>query len=170
MTKLIFKRILISVPLLFVMTFVTFMFIQMAPGDFVDNLKLNPQISTATLDAYKAQFHLDKPAIVQYIYWVRNIFKLDLGQSFAYHTKVLTVIKSRAFNTIILSIAGIFVSWVFAIPLGVMCALKRNKFTDRMLSFFVLCWNINAWVFFSITYLVYRRTNRRNSSWWYEVC
>ena len=135
MIKLIIKRILISIPLLMLMTFVAFMFIQMAPGDYVDNLKLNPQISSQTLEAYKEQFHLDKSPIEQYFYWVINLCKLDLGESFAYHTKVLTVIKSRAFNTIILSLLSIFVSWILAIPLGVLCALKKNKFTDRLLSF-----------------------------------
>lgn len=134
MIKYVLKRILISIPLLLAMTFITFMFIQMAPGDFVDNLKLNPQISPETLESYKTQFHLDKPALVQYFYWLKNICKLELGDSFAYHTKVLTVIRSRAFNTIILSLAGILVSWLFAIPLGVFCALRKNRFSDRLLS------------------------------------
>lgn len=135
MFKYIFKRLLISIPLLIAMSFVTFLFIQLAPGDFVDNLKLNPQISQQTLDEYRAQFHLDKPVVVQYVYWLKNIVKLDLGQSFSYQVPVKEVIASRAFNTIILSLVSILVSWIIAVPLGVIAAVKSNKLIDRILSF-----------------------------------
>lgn len=134
MYKYIAKRLLVAIPLLIAMSFVTFMFIQLAPGDFVDNLKLNPQISEQTLAEYKAQFNLDKPVLVQYLYWLKNLVKLDLGQSFSYQVPVKTVIASRAFNTILLSLVSILVSWLIAIPLGVLAAVKANRFTDRLLS------------------------------------
>lgn len=136
MFKYVFKRLLISIPLLIAMSFVTFFFIQLAPGDFVDNLKLNPQISAQTIEQYKAQYHLDKPIITQYFYWLKNLAKMDLGQSFSYQVPVLSVISSRAFNTIILSLVSIFVSWIIAIPLGVIAAVRSNRFIDRVLSFF----------------------------------
>lgn len=136
MFKYIFKRLLISIPLLIAMSFVTFMFIQMAPGDFVDNLKLNPQVSAETIAKERAKYHLDKPAVVQYVYWLKYLAKLDMGHSFSYQVPVKTVIASRAFNTILLSLVSIFVSWLIAIPLGVWAAVKSNKFTDRVLSIF----------------------------------
>ena len=62
MTAYIIRRFFILVPLLLVMSFVTFMFIQLAPGDYFAVLRMNPQISDETVARLQAQYHLDKPA------------------------------------------------------------------------------------------------------------
>ncbi|UCG35727.1 MAG: ABC transporter permease [Candidatus Omnitrophota bacterium] len=136
MHRFILKRLLFAIPLLLGISFLTFLFIQIAPGDFLDKLRLNPQISTQTIQLYEEKFHLDRPLAVQYFMWLKNIFKGDFGYSFSYKVPVLRVIASRAFNTLILSIASLILTWICVIPLGVIAALKRNKFTDRVLSFF----------------------------------
>lgn len=136
MFRFTLKRLVLSVPLLLGVTFLAFLFIHMAPGDFLDNLRLNPQISPQTIDLYAEKFHLNKPFPVQYLIWLKNIMKGDFGYSFAYKTPVADVISSRAVNTLILSISSIIFTWLFVIPLGVAAALKKNKFTDRALSFF----------------------------------
>ncbi|MBU1122809.1 MAG: ABC transporter permease [Candidatus Omnitrophota bacterium] len=136
MFRFIFKRLFFSLPLLLGITFLTFLFIQIAPGDFLNKLRLNPQISSQTIEIYEQKFHLDKPFITQYAYWLKNIFKGDFGYSFSYRASVVKIIKSRALNTFILSLSSLLFTWVFVIPLGVVAALNRNKFADRLLSFF----------------------------------
>ena len=79
MKAYIIRRILIAIPLLLAMSFVTFLFIHLAPGNFFDSLRLNPQISEETILKYQAQYHLDKPVLVQYIYWLKNILRHQLN-------------------------------------------------------------------------------------------
>lgn len=135
MLKYSLKRLLLSFPLLLGMTLITFLFIQLAPGNFLDNLKLNPQIGPETIKVYEAKFHLDKPVFVQYLMWLKNLLKADLGYSFAYQAPVKAVIASRTTNTLLLSISTIIFSWLFVIPLGIIAARYRNRFIDRCLSF-----------------------------------
>lgn len=136
MKAYILRRLLISIPLLLAISFITFLFIQMAPGDFFDTLRMNPQISPETISMYEETYHLDKPIIMQYFYWLGNLLRFDLGYSFYYKLPVSKVIASRLFNTLILSAFSIMLTWLFAIPFGIWAALHRNKFIDRMLSIF----------------------------------
>ncbi len=136
MKAYILRRLLISIPLLLAISFITFLFIQMAPGDFFDTLRMNPQISPETISMYEKTYHFDKPVIIQYFYWLGNLLKLDLGYSFYYNLPVSKVIVSRLFNTLILSVFSIILTWLFAIPFGIWAALHRNKFIDRTLSIF----------------------------------
>jgi peptide/nickel transport system permease protein len=134
MLRIIFRRILISIPLLLAISFITFLFINLAPGNYFDSLKLNPLISEQTIKLYEARYHMDKPVIIQFGWWLWNMLHLDLGYSFTYHSPVASVIKSRLTNTLILSLAAMIVSWIIAIPLGVLAAVRHNRFLDRIIS------------------------------------
>ncbi len=136
MSRFILKRLLFLIPLLLGMTFLTLFLIHIAPGDPLDKYRLNPQISPETIKLYEAKFHLDKPLVVQYLAWLRNILRGDFGYSFSYKAKVSNVISSRLFNTFILSLSSLIFTWIFVIPLGVVAALRRNKLIDKSLSFF----------------------------------
>lgn len=83
MLKFILKRFLISIPLLFVMSFIAFCVIQLAPGNYFDRIRLNPQISEQTIQMEESKYHLDKSVPIQYFYWVKNILHFDLGHSFS---------------------------------------------------------------------------------------
>jgi peptide/nickel transport system permease protein len=135
MLRFILKRLLLTLPLLLGMTLITFLAIQLAPGDFLANLKLNPQISPETIRLYANKFHLDKPLWQQYLIWLKNILHGDFGDSFSYRAPVAAVIASRAFNTFILSLSSLIFTWTIVIPLGVLAALNRDKFIDRLISF-----------------------------------
>ncbi len=136
MVKFVLKRLLISIPLLLGMTFITFLFIQIAPGDFLDTLRLNPQVSPQVIKLYEEKFNLDKPVIIQYLFWLKNILKFDWGYSFTYKTEVIRVISSHALNTLILSLSTIVFTWFFVFPLGILAVLYRKKILGRVISFF----------------------------------
>ena len=157
MGSFIARRLLFSLPLLLGISFLTFLFIQIAPGDFLDNLRLNPQVSQDTLRLYEEKFHLDKPLFVQYFVWLKNILRGDFGYSFSYKTEVLKVVSSRLLNTFILSLSSLIFTWLFVIPLGVIAALNKNKFIDKFLSFFSYL-GISAPSFFIAFLLLYLAT------------
>src|SRR3989338_1339882 len=136
MIKYIFRRVLVAIPLLFAMSLLTFLLMQLTPGNFFDSLKLNPQISPETIARYEQMYHLDRPILEQYFHWVGNIFRLELGYSFFYNVPVATLLSSRLWNTFVLSLASLIFTWAVAIPLGIWAALNRNRFPDRLLSFF----------------------------------
>ncbi len=134
MLKYIIKRILISIPLLFGISLLTFVLIQATPGNFFDTLKLDPQISTETIAHYEKLYYLDKPLIEQYFHWLKNLLHFDLGYSFYYNCPVSKVISTRLFNTFILSLSALLATWLIAIPLGIVMAVNRNRFIDKFLS------------------------------------
>jgi len=131
----IVRRILVTIPLLIAMSFFTFMLMQLAPGDVLAKYRANPQISEQTIKEMEEKFHFDKPAIVQYGYWVGNLVRGDMGYSFTMKEQVRTVISGRLVNTLILSLFSIFITWTVAIPLGIYAAVHQYKFLDRFFSF-----------------------------------
>lgn len=135
MKKYILRRIFQLIPLLIGMTFISFIIIQLSPGDYFTQLKMNPEISPETIESMRKLFGLDKPVIVQYFYWLKNIFTFNLGESFSYHVPVSFLIKIRLKNTLALSIFSIFFTWIISIPLGIYAGAKEGKFIEKFLSF-----------------------------------
>jgi peptide/nickel transport system permease protein len=135
MRRYILKRFFQFIPLIIGMTFISFLIIQMAPGDYFTQLKMNPEISPETIENMRKAFGLDKPVIIQYFYWLKNIFTFNLGESFSYHVPVSYLIKIRLKNTLSLSIFSIFLTWIIAIPLGVYGGIKNKSLIEKLLSF-----------------------------------
>ena len=135
MLRFILKRLIHMIPLLLGITFLSFCIISLAPGDYLSTLKMNPQISEETIRRLEADFGLDKPLYLQYIKWLWQILHLNFGDSIAYRVDVLSLIMSRAFNTIILSVASIVFAWSLAIPIGIAVAYWQNSLFDRAFSF-----------------------------------
>ena len=111
-----------------------FAVIQMAPGDFLDAARQNPQISPDTIADLEQRFGLDQPPIIQYIKWlVRILTKGDFGDSFAYNRSIASILLERIPATLLLSVASIIVTWAIAIPLGIIAAVNQNTWVDRVL-------------------------------------
>ncbi len=117
------------------MTFISFIIIQMAPGDYFTQLRMNPEISQETIESMRRNFGLDKPVFVQYLYWLKNIATFNMGESFSYHVPVSFLIRQKLKNTLSLSLFSIFFTWAAAIPLGIFAAVKEGRWQDKMLSF-----------------------------------
>jgi peptide/nickel transport system permease protein len=135
MKRYIIKRFLQFIPLLLGMTLISFLIIQMAPGDYFTQLKMNPEISVQTIEEMRANFALDKPVFVQYFYWLKNILTFNLGESFSYHVPVSFLIKQKLKNTLALSVFSIFFTWLIAIPLGIFAGIKQGKWQEKVFSF-----------------------------------
>jgi peptide/nickel transport system permease protein len=130
----ILKRVLQALITLLLASVLAFFVIQLAPGDFLDNFRQDPQFSAETIAQLEQQFGLDQPAWQQYLNWLYQVVtQLNFGISFAYQRPVVELIWERAFNTLLLSIASIILTWSIAIPLGIIGAVNQNNTTDRTL-------------------------------------
>ncbi len=129
----IIKRIASSIPILFIVSLISFFLIRLSPVDPLAQLRLNPAISQETINSEVKRLGLDKPIGVQYLLWAKNFIKGNMGYC-TDNTKVSTKLKGRILNTLLLSICVIFFSWIIAIPLGVLAAVYYNSWFDKMLT------------------------------------
>jgi len=124
------------VPLLLGISLISFIIIQLAPGDFLTQQALNPQVSAERVAQERARFGLDRPVYLQYFIWLRNALRLDFGHSFSYRIPVFRLIGSRLFNTFVLSLSAMAFTWILSIPLGIISAIRQYSWVDKLLTFF----------------------------------
>jgi len=129
----ILKRILQSIPLLIIVSLISFFIIRLSPVDPLAELKLNPSVSKETLQKETERLGLDKPIIVQYGKWAKSFVKGDLGIT-SNGEQVSTKLKERIPNTLLLAVVVIFLTWIAGVPLGVLAALKWKSPLDRVLT------------------------------------
>jgi peptide/nickel transport system permease protein len=126
----ILKRLMQAVPLLLIISLMSFTMLKLAPIDPLAHLKANPAISSAAIKAEEQRLGLDKPAPVQYAIWIGNILRGDMGISTS-GASVFVLLMQRAGNTLKLSILSIFFTWLIAIPAGVAAAVHRGELADK---------------------------------------
>lgn len=123
-----------AVLLLLAVSVLLFLLLQAAPGEFFSDMRLNPQISEQTLAALRAEYGLDRPLPSRYWHWLESVARGDMGYSFAYNLPASELLWPRARNTLLLTIPALILSWTLAIPLGVLAAWWRGKWSDRIFS------------------------------------
>ncbi|MBI3307387.1 MAG: ABC transporter permease [Candidatus Omnitrophica bacterium] len=132
MAAIIFRRLVTAIPFLFFLSMITFFLMHLVPGNYFDMLRMNPQISEATIKQYEKLYHLDQPLIVQYVMWLKNLFHLDFGYSFAYRRPVLEILSSRLLNTLLLTVSAFLLSWILAVVTGLLAGLRSGRTFDRV--------------------------------------
>jgi peptide/nickel transport system permease protein len=135
MRRHLLKRLLASLPLLLGITFLSFLLMHTAQGDFLSSMQLNPQIDPRTIEMARSKFGLDQPWYLQYFKWIGQTLQGNFGYSFAYQRPVLAVIGSYVANTLLLSISALLLAWMLALPAGILSAIKRNSWTDHWIDF-----------------------------------
>jgi peptide/nickel transport system permease protein len=139
MLRHIIKRILLSLPLLIGITFISFLVIHLAPGEPTSlQTDLNPRVSAASKAQLRHLYGLDEPLPVQYGKWAWRSFRLDFGQSFAPDArKVTEKIAERIPITLFLSLLEMLVIVLIAIPIGILSATRQYSFFDKATTIFV---------------------------------
>ena len=127
------KRLIQAIPLLFLVSIISFFIIRLSPVDPLAELRLNPSISQETLQAEQQRLGLDKPKIIQYGLWLKSFLTGDLGVT-ATGEKVSTKLAERIPNTLLLTSFVILLTWLVGIPLGIYAALNWKKPIDRILT------------------------------------
>ncbi len=144
MLRFILRRLLAMIPLVILISIVSFLIIQLPPGDFVTNYATQLQAMGQTtsddiLENLRSQYGLGQPIYVQYIKWVSGFPSGNFGISMAYGQKpVGELIAERFMLTIAISLATLLISWGIAIPIGVYSATHKYQATDYALTFVAL--------------------------------
>ena len=137
----ILKRFLTLIPLLLVISVLSFVLLAMAPGDYLSVLKGNRELSPEYIEQLRREFGLDKSYIEQFGLWLKKAICLDFGPSFAYRIPVSELLAQRIPATLLLAFSATLFAWTIAIPLGVLAAIYQNSIFDRLssgLAFFSL--------------------------------
>ena len=141
MLSYVVRRILIMIPLLVGLTIISFLTIELPPGDFLDNYITRLEESGLVMDELEVerlnrQYGLDKPAYVRYWVWIWNIVsKFNFGRSFMWAVPVLDVIAERIVLTIVISLITLVFTWIMAIPIGVYSAVRQYSMFDYTATF-----------------------------------
>jgi peptide/nickel transport system permease protein len=124
------RKLLITIPLLLFISIAVFAIIHLAPGDPV-SLTVNPGAPQSVFAAQRVRLGLDKPLPIQYLFFIGRVLHGDVGQSVLTGANVTTLIGQRLPNTLALGVAALLLSYLIAMPLGVVAALRRGKLADH---------------------------------------
>lgn len=117
---------------LFGVSVLSFVLAEAAPGSVFDELKLDPRVSPATIEAMREQYGLDRSFPQKYAHWLRSIARGDLGFSVAHNSPVGPLLWPRARNTLYLTVTATTLAWLIAVPLGTWAASRKGAWPDRL--------------------------------------
>lgn len=135
MLTYVLRRIIYMIPTVIVISMVSFVMIQLPPGDFVDKVASQLQAqsgenTSAMEEQMRERYGLNQPMYVQYFKWSRNVIKGEFGYSFLHDRPAEEVMWDRLSLTLILSISTLLFQWVVAIPIGIYSAVKQYSIGD----------------------------------------
>ncbi|WP_434305163.1 ABC transporter permease [Clostridium botulinum] len=133
MSKYIRKRIIEAIPILIFISIISFLLIKLSPGDPIRAF-INPKMKPSDIARIRHNLGLDKPIYIQYILWLKNVLKGDLGYSLINSRPISTQIIERLPATLLLMGSSLLISLVLGIIFGVISAVNKNKLIDNILS------------------------------------
>jgi peptide/nickel transport system permease protein len=138
-TDYLIRRVLVMIPTLLAISFITFTIIQLPPGDYLSTYIAELQSQGEAVDAQKIeflreQFGLNLPFHEKYLSWLWGMLHGDFGYSFEYNLPVSKVVGDRLALSMILSFATVLFTWVVAFPIGVYSATHRYSAADHTLT------------------------------------
>lgn len=140
MLRYIAFRIVMMIPTIFVISVVSFIIIQLPPGDFLTSYVASitargETIDDATVEALRNAYGLGQPMYVQYIKWITGVLRGDFGQSFTYRVAVSALIWDRVWLTVAISFVTLLFTWLMAFPIGVYSAVRPYSLLDYFFTF-----------------------------------
>ncbi|MEL6872881.1 MAG: ABC transporter permease [Pseudomonadota bacterium] len=140
MLSYIFRRILLMIPTLFLISALVFTIIELPPGDYFESYvaeleAAGEKVDKSQIEFLKKEYGFDKHPVERYFVWVAGLLQGDLGYSFAYELPVNKIIGDRLFFTILVSFATIIVTWLIAFPIGIYSAMHQYSWGDYGLTF-----------------------------------
>lgn len=163
MASYILRRLVLLIPILFLISVISFTTILLPPGSYVETYVRNLEntgflMDEGQIEALYRQYGLDRPVVVQYGLWMRNfLLEGEMGRSFIYQRPVTEVIGERLPMSMVITLISLAVTWLLAIPIGIYSALRQYSFGDYVatvigfiglaLPNFLLALAIAYWVF-----------------------
>ena len=137
MFKYILKRLLQLIPILIGITFLSFAMMRLAGGDAVTYMYENTgsSVSEEVLDQTRKEYGLDQPFLVQYAKWFSGMITGDMGTSYVSKRDVYETFIEKLPNTMLLTVSSLLLTMLIAIPLGILSAVKHNRWMDYLIRF-----------------------------------
>ncbi len=139
MLKYALRRLLVLIPVLFLVTILISSLIYFSPGDPV-RVMLGLRAQEEAVATIRAELGLDKPYHIRYLNWLGNAVRGNLGRSLQRNEKVLDLIRERLPATLEMTLFAMLIALLLAVPIGVFSATRENTFIDELLSFFSFFW------------------------------
>jgi peptide/nickel transport system permease protein len=133
-TAAILRRLAHGLVLLAAVSALSFVLVEMAPGDFFGEMRLDPRLSEETVRLLRERHGLDRPLHERYARWLGSLLRGELGFSFAYGQPVAPLLWPRARNTLLLTATATALAWLVAVPLGVWWASRQRGPAGHALS------------------------------------
>lgn len=140
MTRYLLNRFLISIPTLIAISIVVFAILALAPGDPMGEFATNPSITAEVRENIRRSLGLDQPIYIRYFKWVWAFIQGDMGYSFTSRSPVSGLILQRLTTTLWIVGSAYILAVLFALPLGIISALKRYTFFDQAVTTFAFIW------------------------------
>jgi peptide/nickel transport system permease protein len=136
MTQYILRRVIIAIPTLFVISFVIFAILSLAPGDPLAQFALNPAIPESVREQIRISLGLDQPWPVRYVKWLGALAQGDWGISFNTKAPVIDLVWQRLPQTLQVVGVAYIIAVALAIPIGIISAVKQYSVFDNVATFF----------------------------------
>src|SRR5690554_428030 len=149
------RRLITTLPVMLMVAFFVFVMLRLAPGDPAA-LVAGDEASMEQLEQIRRNMGLDQPIFTQFLTWLGNFMRGDLGVSFLSGTPVFDMIKGRISPTLIICAATIILSILVAVPLGIIAAWRQGRLLDRaVMAFSVIGFSVpNFLVGYVLIYFV----------------
>ena len=131
----ILKRLITSLPLILGVCFLSFIIMQLAPGD-PTLMYMDPNVSNEDMAQVRKNLGLDQPILIQFFYWLKQLAQGNLGYSYVTGKPVVQAIMERLPATLILSISSLFIILLITFPLGIICGYKKDTWVDDSITVF----------------------------------
>ncbi len=131
MLKYIIKRIILMIPVIIIMTLIVFSIFYFAPGDPVSRIA-GPNVTPEVYESIMKKYGLDQPFVVQYFRYIKSVVEGDLGVSILQDRPVIEMIRERLPVTLQIGLLGFIITFIIAIPAGVIAAVKKNTIVDYL--------------------------------------
>jgi peptide/nickel transport system permease protein len=136
----VIRRVLIMIPTLLVISIISFIIIELPPGDFASatiaqQQALTGEFDTEAIQALRARYGLDQPIPVRYFRWITNFVRGDFGHSMFWGAPVTRVVGDRLSLTVVVSFTSLVFAWAIAIPVGLYSAVKQYSIGDYVFTF-----------------------------------
>lgn len=137
MKHYVIKRLLQLIPILLVITFLSFGMMRLAGSDAVLQKMENTGmvVPQEILDQAREELGLDKPFLIQYVVWLKNLLHGDMGTSYISGQEVFPTFISKLPATLLLTVVSVLLTVIISIPLGLLAAVKQNRMTDYLIRF-----------------------------------
>jgi peptide/nickel transport system permease protein len=140
MAEYFVRRLVILVPMFFMISIITFFLIQLPPGDYLSTYirqleASGTKLSEAEIENLSRMYGLDQPLYIQYLKWMKSVFQLNFGWSLQWQKPVVELIMERLPMTLLISVSSLLVVWILAIPIAIVSATNQYSLFDYVFTF-----------------------------------